>query len=102
MAVGYSSFIATTTVKYEHCYFSCRWNFGKNFESSLYFYSYGCYSVSSLQGTTSCLEEGQLITSNLTITEPLENGQFNVWVDCNGQQKTLKSITVQSEKTIYI
>ena len=102
-AVGYSSFVATTTVQFNKSFSECRWEFGKNFGSSLYFYSNGCYFESSWQANISCLEEGHLVTSNLTILEPLENGQFNIRIVCDGgQQKTLPSITVQSKKVLCI
>ena len=103
LAAGYSPFSATTTVQLQGTlsFVFCRWFYGKNFRSSINFHRFGCLSQSTLQATTTtCSLEGQLITSNLTIHEPLENGQFNVGVDCSGQQKTLPSITVESKKII--
>ena len=106
LAAGYSPFSATTTVQLRGMYVNCHWFYGKNFISRInsygFPYGFGCFPQSTSQATTTCLMEGQLITSNLTIHEPLENGQFNVRVDCSGQQKALPSITVRSKEICKI
>ena len=110
IATRYSPFVATATIIVQHRLHFCQWQFGRNYENDSFF-SHGlfseCLTEDGYQAATTCAQEGDSVTTNLTFPQPRNNGILNVRVYCeyfgtDNYTETLPTFTIQGKKKVKL
>ena len=103
LATGYFPLTVTATI--EDYPIECQWEYGPNFRNSIIFFEevfIGCEPpTSNTQVNITCVREGNEVTSNLTLVQPLSKGTLNIRVNCDGFREALPTITVRGNTEHY-